>query len=307
MNITITGENDFARSAEIRSIRAVYLQEHDAFGIEVLDGEVATVEQMRSAVESMPFLTSRKLVILHSPSKQKAFSDALMDVLSAVSDVTDLVIVEPKLDKRTAYYKTLKKETDFREYSELDVQGLARWAISYAKERGGGISSGDAIYLIDRVGLGQQTLSNELDKLVAYNPTITKDAITELTERMPQSTIFELLDAAFAGNTARALELYQEQRSLKVEPQAIIALMGWQLHILSLVKAGSKKQPADLAKEAKLNPFVVRKSQGMVRSLSLATLKKQVEDLLRLDIRLKRSSIDPDEATKLFIVKLGQK
>src|SRR3546814_19438404 len=58
----------------------------------------------------------------------------------------------------------------------------------------------------------------------------------------PQSTIFELLDAALSGNTRRALELYEEQRSMKVEPQQIIAMLAWQLHVLAVVKAAGERR-----------------------------------------------------------------
>ncbi len=72
--------------------------------------------------------------------------------------------------------------------------------------------SKDAKYLVMRVGANQQTLSNELAKLLSYDKAITRQTIDLLTEQTPQSTIFELLDAAFAGNSKKAMELYAEQR-----------------------------------------------------------------------------------------------
>jgi len=145
----------------------------------------------------------------------------------------------------------------------------------------------------------------ELDKLLAFDPNITDQSIELLTVRLPQSTVFELLDAAFAGKTARAIALYSEQRALKVEPQAIIAMLAWQLHILLAVKAAGKISVEDIAKAAKLNPFVVRKSQGLVRNVTLSQLKKQIEDLLRLDYRLKRTMTNPDEAVQLYLLQIS--
>jgi DNA polymerase III subunit delta len=261
---------------------------------------------MRESVGSLPFLTQRKLVILHQPSKQKAFIEHIDAILKEVADTSDVIIIEPKLDKRLSYYKQLKKVTDFREFGELDPNGLARWATEYAKERGGALSAPDARLLIDRVGPYQQLLSSELAKLIAYDSKITKENIELLTEKAPQSTVFELLDAAFSGSAKHAIELYHEQRALKVEPQAIVAMLAWQLHVLALIKTAGGRSADDIAREAKLNPYVVRKTQGLARAIDGTRLKKLLADLLKLDVRSKTSAINLDEALQLYLLQVVQ-
>jgi len=305
MIITLTGDNDHSRKAELERLVAAFIREHSDMAVERYDGEETDAARMRESIASMPFLSARKMVILRSPGKQKAFADAIKDALHEMSDATDLIIYEPKLDKRSAYYKTLKKDTDYREHAVLDVAGLCHWAVAYVKEQGGTLAPGDARFLIDRVGMSQQLLKSELDKLLTYNDQITRDNILLLTEPTPQSTVFELMDAAFSGNTKRAFQLYAEQRALKVEPQAIIAMLAWQLHTIALIKAGGTMPADQIAKEAKVNPFVVRKTQGIARKLSLDTIKGLVADLLRLDMQLKRTSIDADEATRLYLLQLA--
>jgi DNA polymerase-3 subunit delta len=302
MIVTVTGTNDFLRKAELRQLVSTFVATHTDMAVERYDGDEADPARMRESVASLPFLTERKLVLLHEPGKQKAFAEHIADILKEVADSTDVIIVEPKLDKRLSYYKTLKKDTDFREFGELDGPGLAQWASGYTKEQGGELSAGDARLLINRVGPSQQQLRQELDKLVSYDPKITKATIELLTEPLPQSTVFELLDAAFGGNRQRAIALYREQRALKVEPQAIIAMLAWQLHVLALVKTAGTRSVDEIAREAKLNPFVVRKSQGLTRHLSLDKLKELIENLLKLDVQLKTASIDADEAVQLYLL-----
>jgi DNA polymerase III delta subunit len=305
MVVTLTGANDFLRKAELRKLVAAFVAEHTDLSVERFDGDEAEPTRMRESLSSLPFLTARKLVILYEPGKQKAFAEHIDDILKQVAGTTDLLIVEPKLDKRLGYYKTLQKKTDFRECAELDAGGLARWAGEYVKEQGGSLSASDARFLIDRVGANQQQLQQELDKLLAYDPAITKASIELLTEPLPQSTVFELLDAAFAGNTKRATLLYHEQRALKVEPQAIIAMLTWQLHVLALVKTAGSHGVDDIARQTKLNPFVVRKSQGLGRTLSLERLKELIQELLQLDVKSKTTAIDLDEALQLYLLKLA--
>lgn len=306
MIVTLTGANDFARSRELKSLADHFIAEHTDMAVERYDGEDADAARMRESVSSLPFLTTRKLVVLREPGKQKAWTEHIDDILKDVADTTDLIIVEPKLDKRLSYYKTLKKSTDFREFADIDANGLVRWATDYAKGQGGNLNASDARLLVDRVGTNQQMLQQELDKLLAYDPQITRATIELLTELMPQSTVFELLDAAFAGRTKRAMELYREQRALKVEPQAIMAMLAWQLHVLAVVKTAGDRGADDIAREAKLNPYVVRKTQGLARSTSLTQLKRLVADLLDLDQKMKRVSIDADEALKLYLLKISE-
>ena len=304
--MTLTGVNDFLRKTELRKLVDGFVAEHGDMAVERYGGDEADAARMRESVGSLPFLTARKLVILDEPGRQKAFAEHIEDILQETAETTDLIIVEPKLDKRLSYYKTLKKSTDFREFTDLDAQGLARWAAEYAKGKGGSLSAADARFLIDRVGPNQQLLSTELDKLLAYEPAVTKATIEALVEQTPQSTVFELLDAALAGKTKRAMELYREQRSLRVEPQAIIGMLAWQLHVLALVKTAGTRSADAIAKEAKINPFVVRKTQDLARMRTLEQVKAMIQDLLNLDTSLKTKTIDPDEALTLFILGLGK-
>jgi DNA polymerase-3 subunit delta len=305
MSITVlTGDNSYMLQAELHRLIAEFVAEHTDMALEQLDGEEAEFDRLRESLQSLPFLASKKLVVLRSPSANKQFVEAAQDLLTELPETTDVIIVEPKLDKRQSYYKFLKKQPGFHEFSQMDVPRLAKWLVDQAAAQGRTLESKDATYLIERVGANQQLLANEVEKLGLYDKVITKRTINELTERAPQSTIFELLDAALAGKRKRALELYQEQRVMKVEPQQILALLGWQLHIMALVKTAGERDPSQIASEAKINPFVVRKTQGIVRNMTLAELKALIHEVLTLDIRLKSESIDADEALQNLIISL---
>jgi DNA polymerase-3 subunit delta len=301
---TLSGENDGTRQAELRRLVDAFVAEHGDMALERLDGEEASFERMHEAVQSLPFLAPRKLVVLRSPSANKEFTERFEQFLGDVAETNDVIIVEPKLDKRLGYYKQLKKLTDFREFPVLDANGLARFAVDYAKQQDGNLSSSDARKLIDRVGTNQLIVQHELDKLLSYNPAIDYKTIELLTERSPQSSIFELLDAAFAGSTGRAMALYQEQRALKVEPQQIIAMLVWQLHILAIVKTAGQRSSSDIAREARLSPFTVQKSQNLARRLTLPQLKKLIADLRTFDTRLKSEGLNADEVVQYYLLNL---
>ncbi len=303
--IVLNGENGFGLGLALRQLIDAFVAEHGDLALERIDAEEVDFARIRESLTSLPFLSSKKMVILRSPSKQKEFVEKFEQLLAEIPETTEVIIVETKLDKRLSYFKYLKSKTDFRDFPDLDQNGLVSWLNTAAKERGGLISSVDARYLIERVGPNQQLLSNELDKLLLYDAKVTHQTIDLLTEPNPQSTIFQLLEAAFAGNTKQAMKLYKEQRALKVEPQQIIAMLAWQLHVLAIIKTAGERGADEIAREAKLNPFVVRKSQGIARNLSQAELKSQVSDLLSIDTKTKRTSIDPDEALQNYLMQLA--
>ncbi|PIZ63049.1 DNA polymerase III subunit delta [Candidatus Saccharibacteria bacterium CG_4_10_14_0_2_um_filter_52_9] len=305
MIITLTGENSFGLQNELRRLTGAFLSEHGDLALERIDGQEASLEHISEALTGLPFLAAKKLVVLRVPGANKQFAEQAEQLLGNVADTTDVILVEPKLDKRLTYYKFLKKNTDFREFLELDQNGLARWLGETAKQQGGSINFGDARYLVERVGANQQLLANELEKLLLYSPAITRKSIDELTEAAPQSTIFQLLEAAFAGRSRRALDIYKEQRTLKVEPRQIVAMLAWQLHVLAVIKTAGDRALGEIAKEARINPFVVTKSQGIARSITLAELKKLIADLLKIDTDSKRTSIDIDEALQHYLLTIS--
>lgn len=302
MTVTLTGTNNYALSAEQRKLAAAFIAEHGDMALERLDGDEVTFERISEALTSLPFLSSKKMVVIRQGSANKQFTERAEGLLTNVPETTDVLLIEPKLDKRSAYYKYLKKATDYREFNELDPAGLARWLVATAKQQGGSLTAADAAFLVSRIGANQQLLANELDKLLLYNADVTRESIGLLTEPTPQSTIFELLDAAFAGNTNRALTLYAEQRALKVEPQQIIAMLAWQLHICALIKVAGERSPEAIAAEAKVSPYVVKKSVSIARRLNLASLKKLIADLVEIDRRSKRETFNVDDALQHFIL-----
>lgn len=302
--MVLTGSNDFARVGELKKLMAAFIKQYGDFGLEKIDAGDIEFGRLLESVASLPFLATRRMIVLSDPSANKSINEHIEQLLDATSDTTDLIITEAKFDKRSSLYKTLKKRTDFKDFTELDEHGLARWLIAEAKSRGGEMKASDASYLVQRVGLNQLGISNELDKLLSYGPIVTRETIDLLTEPLPRSSVFDLLDAAFAGNTKRALEIYKDQRKQQVEPQAIMGMIAWQMHIIAVVKVNEKLSVEEIASRAKLNPYVVRKTLGLTQRLSLKEVKELVHRALELDVRLKSEMIDADDAVQHFLITL---
>lgn len=304
MIITLTGNNTFALKKRLDELVGKFVAKYGELALERIDAEEAEAGAILEATKSLPFLAESKLVVVRSLSSNKAAAEQIEQIISSADKATTIIIYEPLTDKRTLYYKTLKAKTNFEEYNELDPQMLPKWLVNEANKQDSELSYADAKYLVDRVGVSQELLFHELAKLVTYDPKISKDNIDLLTEPAPQSKIFELLDAAFAGRKAMALVLYEEQRVQKVEPQAILAMIAWQLQLIALAKSAGKRSSAEIAKESGINEYPIRKAVGLAVKTDEEQLRKLVKDALKMDWLNKTSSLDIDEALKTYIVTL---
>lgn len=304
MITALTGENDYAVNKVVDDKQRHFIDQYGDFAVERLDCEEAEASKITEAIQSLPFLVSNKLVILRQPSKNKNFTDVFPELTDTIPDNIEVLIVEPKPDKRSSYYKTLKSKSDYKEFQKLDNVGLARWLAEEVKLSGGSIASADARLLVDRVGNNQLRLSSELSKLMTYSPHITKDTIVMLTTKSPQSTVFELVDAAMSGNHGQAIRLYEEQRVQKVEPQQIIGMLAWQLQILALIKTSNGKSSAQIASDSRNNPYVISKSMKLAQNITYKQVETNIQKLLEIDIALKTTNVDPDLMVQGFIMSL---
>lgn len=305
MIITLTGANEYMLAQTLSRLKQDYLKDFSDMGLEQYDGLEVDAAGLRATLQALPFLVAKRFIIFRQPSASKAVQDSLEQLINEIPDSTDLIIVEPKLDKRTSYYKLLKKQTDFREFNPLDDRGLSQWLQGEAQAKGGKISSADALYLVHRVSPNQLLLASELNKLLDYQPEVTRATIDLLTEPTPQSSVFDLLDSAMAGNQAKTLAIYNEQRQQKVEPLAIMGMLAWQLHVLALVKTAGERTSGEIASQAKVNPYVLSKTQSVARRINLGQLKSWVHNATQLDRRLKSQPIDADEAMINFLFSLS--
>jgi DNA polymerase III subunit delta len=305
MITTLTGTNSFALRAELESLLAKFIKTYGDIAVERIEGKEADYDRMRESLQSTPFLALKKMVLLRDPSANKQFVEQAEALLKELPESTDVILVEPTLDRRLSYYKLLKSITTFREFNELDEIHLERWLVETAKAEGATLSPNDARFLVERLGTNQQRLANELEKLVLYNSAISRENILLLTEATPQSTIFDLLDTAFNGDAKRSIAIYNDQREQKVETAQIIAMLTWQLRSMALIKTATGRSVEAIAKEAGVKPYTLRKSQAAAARISFEQLKHLIADLVAIDMRSKLENIDLDEALQLFLIKLA--
>ena len=209
----LIGKNGYALKKDLRKTIADFVTKYGD-SVERFDGsELASIDSVLDAVRSISFLEPRKLVVVRDFGQSKELMDRIEDIVGQVADSTDFVLVDEKLDKRTAGYKYLKKNVEVIDYIPLQEYESEKWLTKLAAELTTKLSPSAAKYLIARVGNDQLRLEQELIKLASNGREVTQNLIDDLTEQQPQSKVFDMLDALFQGRLDSAWMLYKDQRA----------------------------------------------------------------------------------------------
>jgi DNA polymerase-3 subunit delta len=291
MTITLCGPNAYEVRNALNALVKAFTKKHTTNAIERLDGITVTPPQLREQVSALSLFASQRLIILKDPSANKELFVALEDILGQVQDGVTLVVVDNVLDKRTKTYKVLKSKTDFREFAIPSEPQLLQWITKRVQDSGGQIAPADARLLLEYVGDDQWQLASEIEKLLAFNVTITAATIQNAVVPALQTSAFSLLDAALGGNSVEAQKLLANLR-VGSDPYEFFGLLVWQANALALVAMAPKISSAELVKVTGLKPFVLQKSQSLASRLGEEKVRQIVAVLATLDIQLKSTGIE---------------
>jgi DNA polymerase-3 subunit delta len=299
------GKNSFALAQRKHQIIDEFLAAHPAsFGLERYDGAEHTAETIVDALTTMPFLSGERLVIVHDVGSGKELAGQLSRVLDRVPETTRAVFIEPSLAKKGEPYATLAKHAALEEFGPIAGAELSRWLADYAKSRGAVVEP-QAVRLLLEHSSDQRVLASEIDKLATYSGQITPQTVGLLVERGLKVTVFEMLDALMAGRTERAIEAFRGLSRARVELGYVIAMLGWQFHLLLTVWAAGDRPSRTIAGDSGFSPFSISKTAGLARRCSRQGLRNALKLLVDLDRRLKSRPADGEAALEATLLRLA--
>jgi len=306
MIATITGKNTFAANRELTSLRQKFIDEYGESGVVELSGDTATIDNITQSVMSQGLFSSNSFVLLRDVAKNKFLQEGLEGILESVPSEAQLIIFDTSLDRRTSFFKSLKKHTHLTDCTPLDERLLAQWARDEFSAMGGELGFSEAQHLVNRVNLDQWLLYNELQKLINVESKITREIINNMVDESFNESIFNLLDDAFAGRVDRALDAYRDMLANRVEAHYVFSMLIWQLHILLLVAYGDNRPPDEIAKDNKVSPFVVKKSKSLFQKTSKQKLREIVEYAAQVDSDSKtKAAYNMDAAVDVLIARIA--
>jgi len=277
-----------------------------------------TDEEFNNALNAMPFLASKRLVILANPSSKYNNVGArkkFEEYISKAPDSVKLVmreVIEPKevekhwLMKWAAKNSTIVKTQAFMLPKQRDMAG---WIINEAKNQDGKIDSAAAAKLAEMVGVDTRQAGMEIAKLLAYvnwsRPVqgLDVEAVCIVTS---QQSVFDFVDALSQGNGKSAQRLLH--RLLENEdPFSLWGMVVRQFRLLVQAREilDGRGNKDDVARALGVHPFVAEKTSGQANRFTMDTLENIYRHLLVIDERVKTGQITLDLALDTLIVELA--
>jgi DNA polymerase-3 subunit delta len=185
-------------------------------------------DELRLASQSLSLFAERRLFELRMPSGKPDKGAALLAELAAQSapDLTYLVITD-KLDRKVsdaAWVQAIEKHGAWVPILPVEAAALPGWLRTRAKALHLEIDPEASQLIVDRVEGNLLAAQQELEKLglLANGETIGVDLVLRSVGDSSRYDVFQLAQAAAAGDAVRALRVLLGLKSEGVEPTLIL-------------------------------------------------------------------------------------
>lgn len=225
--------DDHGRIAERRvRLRALAEEQSGTAGVELLEGDSATPENVAASLNAPTFALGRRFIVVDGAERWKDKDlEPLEKALGApLQDVTVAFFArEDTRAKAPAGLHELVKQAggDIRPESSVKPWELPKWVVARARELELELDPDAARALIAHVGDRQQRLQRELEKLALSLGPSGRVGIAEVEAIAAPSAerrAWSLADALVAGNAAGATRVYLE---LRAQGERVSGLLYW--------------------------------------------------------------------------------
>jgi DNA polymerase-3 subunit delta len=283
-----------------------------AFALSVYPGETANWSTIRSELETLPFLSPRRVVAIEQADPFVTEHRAQLEKYVAQPSKGTLILDVRTWQSTTKLAKALPDEAQVA-CKALRPQQLPPWCVQRAKSAyGKKLSQAAAEALVELIEPSLGLLDQELAKLATYvgeRATIDADDVDKLCGRSRGAETFKIFAAIGEGNAGEALEILHRLRDEGAEPIQVLGAFSWQLR--RLAQAGRLVKQGEVASRALSQvgtpPFALRNAEQQMRHLGMRRLEKLFDWLLEMDLGLKgNSTLPPWMQLERFVVRLAQ-
>jgi len=296
----LIGENSFEIERYLRNITKTFDGE-----VEKINGDNLQLAQLPDILMGVSLFSSKRSVFIRGLSNNKTIWPIFGEWLNRVSQDINLIIIEPKPDKRTSTFKALKKIATVKEFSQWtdrDFLVAEEWVMSEANKLGLDLVKNNAKFLVQRVGMDQWQLANSLDKL-SFLDEISIESIKQVIDANPIENVFNLFETALRN------DIYGLRQILKVLEQTeevyrLLALLSTQAFQLAVVASATKTD--NVAKDFGIHPYVVSKLEPIARKVGKTGASKIISIFAEADDDIKKSRAEPWFLVERALIKIAK-
>jgi DNA polymerase-3 subunit delta len=312
------GNDEFAISRKLKEFEADFPDPTSAdMNTARLEARSMSEDDLNNAVNAMPFLAERRLVLLASPSAKynnPSLRKKFLDFLEKMQDATRLVIYE-SVDPRDVEKHWLvkwagknEKLIQARAFMLPRLKDMTGWIVNETKNQGGKIEPRAAEMLKDMVGVDTRQAGMEIAKLLAYvnwARPITGQDVEAVCIVTAQQSVFDFVDALANGNGKSAQ--YLLHRLLENEDSfSLWGMVVRQFRLLIQAREilDGRGNKDDVARALGVHPFVAEKTTQQAARFSIEELESIYHRLLNIDEGVKTSQVTLDLAMDTLVVEL---
>lgn len=305
------GEEDFLKNHYFNMLKKNLVEEDFAdFNYVVFEGAKQDFDEITIAVETPPMMAQKKVVVIKYSGIFSKASEAVKQyytqILSRKYEDIVLVFYEEEVDKRSTLYKLIEKVGVAVECAYLEGVELINWVGRGCREAGKTIGKSEAEYLIHSCDGGMNNIKRELEKLFAYcTDRITRGDIDKIVTKMPQSRVFDMVNAMMKKDSKTVFARLDELKVLKESAFMVLAMLYTNFERIYHTKILSERgeAPNSIASTIKVSPYFVRDYINAASVFDKKFLRYALKSIAKLDYDIKQGRIDEWIGLENFLAK----
>ena len=305
------GEEDYLRDSFLQTMREICAPGDDAFQVRVFKDARPDPDELRYAIDTLPFFSERSMIELRDLDWTKNDStDRLIQVLSDVPDYCTVVFrlergEEP--DGRSKLIKFLRDNGEEIQFTVQDQNMLVRWITRRFAYYGKSLEIEAAQRLIYLSGDQMNALIPEIEKIAAFarDVKVTVVDVNAVANRIPESDVFDLTNAIserrFQDASGILADLL-EQRDVSVP--AMLSLLSNQFRRILI--AEDAKDIGLIMELCNLkSDYPAKLLRNSARGFRREQLCHAIELIAQADYRLKSESTDEKQLLKETVMRIA--
>jgi DNA polymerase III subunit delta len=312
------GNDEFAITRKLKDFESDFSDPTSAdMNTARLDARSMSEDDLGNALNAMPFLAKRRLLLLANPSSKYNNPQArkkFLEFITNTSETARLVMyesVEPKEAEKhwlVKWAEKNEKSVQARGFMLPRLKDMTGWIVNETKNQGGKIEPRAAEMLKDMVGVDTRQAGMEIAKLLAYanwSRPINSPDVEAVCVVTSEQSVFDFVDALANGNGKSAQHLLH--RLLETEDEFSLwgmVVRQFRLLIQAREVLDGRGNKDDVARALGVHPFVAEKAAQQAARFSIESLEAIYHRLLSIDEKVKTSQVTLDLAMDTLVVEL---
>ncbi len=212
--------------------------------------------EIRNASQTLSLFSERRILEIRMPTPRPGKEgSALLAALAADPGPDNLLLVvttRPEKDSwSSAWLKAFEKHGVFVQSWPVDIKRLPSWIAERAARLGISFERGAAELLAERVEGNLLAAQQELEKLALLHPGARLDSamLQDAVANSARYDVFQLGEAALAGDAPRSLRILEGLRAEGAEPPLVLWALCRELRALADVRNGVARKVFGVTQE----------------------------------------------------------